>query len=147
MIPSRVGITAVRTLTLSPEIRVLCCGDYISRLHTVLYVSTKEEKYFYMQLWPQSKGGFFLKLYLGKYFGIIVSYKTVLLNSNHQNHTITQQPQTDVSHNTDILYMRSPSVVDSCINSDKEHCELSFHCEYSSSQNHMKAKLKWTNWN
>lgn len=91
------------------------------------------------------KADFFLKLYLGKYFGIIVSYKTVLLNSNHQNHTITQQPQTDVSHNTDILYMRSPSVVDSCINSDKEHCELSFHCEYSSSQNHMKAKLKWTN--
>lgn len=100
-----------------------------------------------MQLWPQSKGGFLKNIYLGKYFGIIVSYKTVLLNSNHQNHTITQQPQTDVSHNTDILYMRSPSVVDSCINSDKEHCELSFHCEYSSSQNHMKAKLKWTNWN
>lgn len=42
-----------------------------------------------MQLWPQSKGGFFLKLYLGKYFGIIVSYKTVLLNSNHHNTATT----------------------------------------------------------
>lgn len=95
-----------------------------------------------MQLWPQSKGGFFLKLYLGKYFGIIVSYKTVLLNSNHQNHTITQQPQTDVSHNTDILYMRSPSVVDSCINSDKEHwAQLSLWVFIISESHESKAKV------